>query len=103
MALDLSIPPLALLATLITANVFISGLWWLFTGHLLALTVSFLTLTLLSTAVLLSWNLVGRDVISGKQLLGVPLYMAAKLPIYGRWLLGRRQTDWVRTERDPKK
>ena len=34
-----------------------------------------------------------------RELLGLPLYIAAKLPVYLR-LLGKRQVEWVRTKRD---
>lgn len=102
MALDLSVPPLALLASMVFGLLAANLAWWAVTASASGLPWSLGALVLLSSAVLLAWASVGRSLLSGRQLLGIPLYMAAKLPLYGRWLLGRRQTDWVRTERDRK-
>jgi cellulose synthase/poly-beta-1,6-N-acetylglucosamine synthase-like glycosyltransferase len=98
LALDLAVPPLALLvlvtgalwglaslAALTRAGV---GPWWLCS----------VLLTLLAAAVLAAWVRWGRDVLSPLQLLGAPLYAVSKLAIYLRFW-SRRQKDWVRTDR----
>jgi len=56
-------------------------------------------LLLLDAAVLVAWWCEGRRLIGLRELLGLPLYIAAKLPMYLR-LLGKRQVEWVRTKRD---
>jgi hypothetical protein len=57
-------------------------------------------LALGACAILLAWLRHGRAVISGRELLHAPFYVAAKLPLY-LGFLWRRQRDWVRTERKP--
>jgi hypothetical protein len=50
--------------------------------------------------VLVAWWREGRRLIGpARAVLGLPLYIAAKLPMYLR-LLGKRQVEWVRTKRD---
>ena len=50
-------------------------------------------------AALLAWSVRGQDLVRFRELLSIPLYIAAKLPIYLRFLV-RRQKQWVRTDRD---
>ena len=71
--------------------------WWLGAmGLLLVYSATGLALTL---AVVQAWRLCGQDVVRLRELLSVPWYIAAKLPIYLRFLV-RRQKEWVRTGRD---
>ena len=56
-------------------------------------------LVLVAAAVLVAWRGEGRRLIRLRELFGLPLYIAAKVPVYLR-LLGRRQVEWVRTKRD---
>jgi cellulose synthase/poly-beta-1,6-N-acetylglucosamine synthase-like glycosyltransferase len=98
MALDLSVPPLALLTGLI-------GLDWLLAlvGRLmgaggLVLWLTSALLTAFVVAILLAWARRGRDLVRLSELLTVPWYVAAKVPMYLRFVV-RRQKDWVRTDR----
>ena len=98
LALDLAVPPLALLVLVTVALWGLAALamrvgasvwpWWLCS----------LLLALLAGAVLAAWGRWGRDVLSALQLLGAPLYAVSKLAIYLRFW-SRRQKDWVRTDR----
>jgi hypothetical protein len=55
---------------------------------------------ILATASLLrAWSGYGRDIISARELLSIPLYVARKLPLYFDFFR-RRERDWVRTARD---
>lgn len=98
LAADLGVPPLSLLAVLLL------GVWaaalatGLAGGGGMPLALASLALGLAAVAVLLAWLAHGRSVISGRELLRAPLYAVAKLPLY-RDFLGRRQRDWVRTDR----
>ena len=100
LALDLMVPPLALLLGLTLAmaalNAFVG---WALPGAVAPVTVSVGALGLLGAAVLIAWVRVGRDLLQMRELACAPLYAAAKLPIYLRFLVGR-QVDWVRTKRD---
>jgi cellulose synthase/poly-beta-1,6-N-acetylglucosamine synthase-like glycosyltransferase len=81
LALDLSVPPLALLllATLAIAP------------------AEPLPAALLASAVLAAWVRHGRD-IPLAALAAAPLYALAKIPLYSRFLC-KRQVEWVRTRR----
>ena len=46
-----------------------------------------------------AWAKFGREAISGTTLLSVPFYILWKIPLYFGFLV-KRQTKWVRTERD---
>ncbi|MEG3846404.1 glycosyltransferase family 2 protein [Microcoleus sp. herbarium19] len=98
-ALDLSVPPLSLLVAL-----------WLaaFAASLLAATlgtspIPAILLAVQGLLILVSivgaWAKFGRADISGSTLLSVPFYILWKIPLYLGFLL-KRQTKWVRTERD---
>lgn len=84
-ALDLCVPPLALVFLLAAGLLALS---WLF----------LLPLTMLGAAVLLAWVGYGRKVAPLAALASAPLYAAAKLPLYARFLV-KRQVEWVRTQR----
>ena len=98
-ALDLSVPPLSLLVAI-----------WLaaFVASLLAATlgtspIPAILLAVQGILILVSivgaWAKFGRADISGSTLLSVPFYILWKIPLYFGFLL-KRQTKWVRTERD---
>jgi len=99
MALDLCVPPLALLAALLVVGTLLAGLlsWWIAdAGPGLAYG---LLLGSFGTAVLLAWWVRGRDLVRLFELLSIPVYIAAKLPVYVRFVV-RRERRWVRTDRD---
>jgi cellulose synthase/poly-beta-1,6-N-acetylglucosamine synthase-like glycosyltransferase len=99
LALDLAIPPLSLLAlSIITATLAMTVAWWMGASPLpLALLLS--ACVALVTAVPLGWAAYCRKQVPLWALLAAPLYAAAKLPIYVAFL-ARRQTQWIRTQRD---
>ena len=99
LAMDLAVPPLALLAGLLAAGWGLSLVVWLWLGAVGPLLVYSATGLALTVAVVQAWRLCGQDVVRLRELLSVPWYIAAKLPIYLRFLV-RRQREWVRTGRD---
>jgi cellulose synthase/poly-beta-1,6-N-acetylglucosamine synthase-like glycosyltransferase len=103
LALDLCVPPLALLQAMLLALLPITGLlvavapaaaWpraaMVFAG---ALNLAF------TGAALLAWRAFGRDLVSAAELAAAPLYVLRKLPVYARFVT-HRQRHWVRTGRD---
>jgi cellulose synthase/poly-beta-1,6-N-acetylglucosamine synthase-like glycosyltransferase len=102
MALDLAIPPLAALVLTLSALLVIDLAWWWLAGDLWPAGVAALALALLGAGVLAAWWHEGRQIVSWRELLGVPLYVAAKIPVYVR-LFTKRQVDWVRTKRDDRR
>lgn len=100
MALDLAVPPLALLCLV----------WAVAAGASLALALKKLSPlplmvsggsgALLVLAVFLSWVRHARGRIPGRVLVLAPIYILWKIPLYAAFLF-RRQKAWVRTPRDP--
>lgn len=97
LALDLAVPPLALLAllwvstaALATVALFVSGIW-------LPALISYIAGVLFTLAILLAWGRFARDIALTK-LLAVPLYLFWKVPLYFKFLT-RPQLQWIRTER----
>ena len=99
MALDLAVPPLAALALALSGCALVDAAWWAASGDLRPLAVALVALALFTSGVLLAWWRDGRRIVSGSEMLGLPLYILAKIPVYVR-LFTKRQVEWVRTKRD---
>jgi cellulose synthase/poly-beta-1,6-N-acetylglucosamine synthase-like glycosyltransferase len=99
LALDLSVPPLALLTLLVAALWCASGLFYLLTHALFPLGLASLAGALLALSVLFSWARYGRHIISLGDLALAVIYPLLKIPLYVRFLWAR-QLDWVRSKRD---
>ena len=98
LGLHLLVPPLAMLfaigAAVLSAAALLGAVgagWWPSIVMAAALVAA-------GAATLLAWWSEGREMISARALLRVPLYVFAKLPIYAGLLRGSR-TGWVRTRR----
>ena len=99
LALDLCVPPLALLVLMLTGLVVLGALVAVLGAPNAPWIVAASTLAGVTAAVLLAWGRFGRAVLSLRELLSSPAYAIAKLPMYAR-LLGSRQAEWIRTRRD---
>jgi len=99
LALDLMVPPLALLATLLLAVLVATGIGAWLGLSALPLMLASIAFGLLLVAVLFAWLGWGRRVVSFADLLSVPFYVLAKIPLYLKFWT-RRQKDWVRTDRE---
>ena len=98
LALDLAVPPLALLAGLLAADALLAlaaGFCGAGAGPGVAAGV---LLAVFLASVLGAWFVRGRDLVRFAELMSVPWYIAAKLPVYLRFIV-RRQRAWVRTDR----
>ena len=97
LAIDLLVPPLALLSILVAASgvaatvCAVLGFW----GPLVAAGALHAAL---GASVGLAWWRYGRAILPGKELLLAVGYAAGKVPLYVRFLC-RRQVAWIRTER----
>ena len=99
MALDLCVPPLAaLVLMLILMTLCTSALLWV-GGSALPFAMAVLALMLVTVAVGVAWYRVARHIVSVDELLSVPRYIFAKIPIYLK-LFTARQRQWVRTKRE---
>lgn len=99
LALDISVPPLSLLVIILVAAtggaLLVGGLG----GSWLPACLLGLLILLVIMAVSVSWIKFGRPQFPLRALLLAPLYVVYKLPLYFEFLV-RRQSSWVRTERD---
>jgi cellulose synthase/poly-beta-1,6-N-acetylglucosamine synthase-like glycosyltransferase len=99
MALDLSIPPLSLLVSVLTAAVTgtaIAAILGLSTTPFFLITAC---LILAAAAVLLAWIKHGRDVLPLSDLIFIVPYLAKKLGLYAALATGHRVSLWIRAER----
>jgi cellulose synthase/poly-beta-1,6-N-acetylglucosamine synthase-like glycosyltransferase len=100
LALDLAVPPLALLViglALLTGVAAMGTLVGASTGPVTICAIAFGGLTL---TILAGWAAHCRRQVPLLALLAAPLYIAAKMPIYVAFLF-KRQVQWIRTQRDP--
>lgn len=99
LALDMLVPPLALLAVLLMASLLMSLAWSLLAGVHAALVLMLCEVALFFVAVTCAWWGFGRDLVSPAQVPALAGYVMSKLPIYAQFLV-KRQMDWVRSKRD---
>ncbi|HSV69338.1 MAG TPA: glycosyltransferase [Methylibium sp.] len=99
LTLDLCVPPLSFLVLLLGGMLAAGALFALASGERGPLALAALSALLMALGIGAAWQRFGRDALSLGELLGIPLYVLAKLPMYAR-LLVARQTQWVRTGRD---
>jgi cellulose synthase/poly-beta-1,6-N-acetylglucosamine synthase-like glycosyltransferase len=98
-ALDLFVPPLALLLLVVSALWVASLMFFYWTGSEWPLGITTLELVILACSVLLSWIGYGREIISLGGLAFAVVYALWKIPLYLRFLVAR-QVEWVRSKRD---
>jgi hypothetical protein len=99
MAIDLSVPPLALFSIAWSLVASASAAWWLRGGSRLPVLLSAYSGGALLLSVFLAWARHARARIPGHVLLLAPMYILWKIPVYLSFLF-RRQKSWVRTPRD---
>jgi cellulose synthase/poly-beta-1,6-N-acetylglucosamine synthase-like glycosyltransferase len=99
LALDLCVPPLAMLVLLLVAQAVVDAILVAAGGSTMPLWLALAALASVVLATVLAWLGFGRHIVSLAELLGAPLYVLGKLPLYARFLRhGKR--DWVRARRD---
>lgn len=99
LALDMSVPPLALLTALCGVYVLVGAAVARQTEVVWPLLLGLVACGALLLAVVLGWVLVGRTWVRGHELLLVPLYILRKLPLYVGFVF-KRQVAWVKTRRE---
>jgi len=99
LALDLLVPPLALLAALLVATAVLSLALALSTDLYWPIATTAVTLGLFAAAIALAWYGWGRNTLSAASLLSIPWYVLQKIPLYLRFVT-KRQKSWVKTRRD---
>lgn len=99
LALDLAVLPLGLLVMLLVAGIVLSAVIAALTSSAVALATFFLGLCLVIGAVLFTWAMAGRDLVSASDLFGFGVRLLKKIPLYAG-VIFNRQKNWVRTDRN---
>ena len=99
MALDLCVPPLTDLVLLLLAQLAADRVFVAAGGARTPLWLSLSGAADGRARDRLAWLRFGRRIVSIGELLGAPLYVLAKLPLYARFFR-RGKRDWVRARRD---
>ncbi|MGZ5818953.1 MAG: glycosyltransferase family 2 protein [Burkholderiaceae bacterium] len=99
LALDLCVPPLALLTLLVLALFSCAALFGMVSGEFAPMGFAALIVCALGMAILMSWWRYGRQTLSASNLAMAFLYMFWKIPLYLRFFVNR-QVEWVRSKRD---
>jgi cellulose synthase/poly-beta-1,6-N-acetylglucosamine synthase-like glycosyltransferase len=101
LALDLSVPPLAMLMLMLLAGE-LAALWfWALGGSSVPLGVLTAALAACGGSVLWAWAKLCRQEVPLSTMLLVPAYALSKLPIYVAFFFHRQQV-WLRTPRERK-
>jgi cellulose synthase/poly-beta-1,6-N-acetylglucosamine synthase-like glycosyltransferase len=97
---DLLVPPLAMLSALVALwSVAGLALSIVYSSNLLGIVAVTLPATF-AVVVAIAWWRVGRDTVSFRELIQIPLYVARKLPLYVKAILGKSMPGWIRTDRN---
>ncbi|WP_432241258.1 glycosyltransferase family 2 protein [Herbaspirillum robiniae] len=99
LALDLCVPPLALLVALSVAAWGVSAAGYLLFSWAWPLALASVLLLSIVVSVLLAWSGFARQVLSLGELFSAFAYVARKLPLYFKFVFNR-QVEWVRSKRD---
>ncbi|MGF1492360.1 MAG: glycosyltransferase family 2 protein [Microcoleaceae cyanobacterium] len=99
MALDLSVPPLSLLAMVWLSMLFLTTLAGIIGLGWQAAILATIEGVLFLAATFLAWFKFGQEQVPLKTLLQIPLYILWKIPLYFKFV-SKRQKEWVRTDRD---
>lgn len=100
MAMDLSVPPLALLALVSLVDWLAAVLLYGFTKTAFPLAVTSIVGAILTLSVMLSWCAYGRHIVSLGGLAFAAIHALLKIPLYVRFIVAR-QSKWVRSKREP--
>ena len=99
MALDLSVPPLALLALALGAHSALAFAFFLLFGVDVPILVSSVICALFFAAIVLAWWRYGTEILPFRWLVFAPIYAIVKIPLYAKFLFNR-QREWVKGERE---
>jgi hypothetical protein len=101
-ALDLCVPPLALLSMGVAGAVGTSAVAVLVGAGVGPLLLAGAEASALTGALTLCWKLAGKDLLTAQDLAQGPSYFLRKVPSYMRALSGKAERAWKRAERESK-
>ena len=99
MGLDLIVPPLALLVTLLGLSTLLTGLAVLLGGSPRPFAITIASVGGVCVAILVAWLRFGRVVVPLRYMAVLPAYILWKLPLYLSLVGNRKQRAWQRTRR----
>jgi cellulose synthase/poly-beta-1,6-N-acetylglucosamine synthase-like glycosyltransferase len=99
MAMDLAVPPLALLALLLGCYTFSTFAFLIFSGGAEPIIVACTVCILFSATIFLAWCRHGREFLPLRWLIFAPIYAFVKIPLYIRFFFDR-QREWVKGRRE---
>jgi cellulose synthase/poly-beta-1,6-N-acetylglucosamine synthase-like glycosyltransferase len=99
LTLDLIVPPITLLALLLTAMVLLAAIATLANASLYPLAISLVSFLLMVAAIIAAWFKYGRDILPSRSFALIGRYGLGKLNLYRAVLLGFRNSRWIRTDR----
>jgi hypothetical protein len=99
LALDMCVPPLALLTLLTLALTMLALLGMAVTQEVMPWVTAVMILVMLGVSVLLAWAKFGRQILAFSSLIYAPIYAMLKVPVYLKFMV-KRQVEWVRSRRD---
>jgi cellulose synthase/poly-beta-1,6-N-acetylglucosamine synthase-like glycosyltransferase len=99
MALDLCVPPLALLMLATVAIWVLGAVMYFFAGIVAPFAAATLIALQMGVSVILAWLVYGRQILSFADLMLGFLYPFRKISVYFGFLFSR-QVEWVRSKRD---
>ena len=101
LVLDLSVPPLSLLALLVLVAAAGAIGAALVGSSFAAVIISAAAFAAFGAAIVLSWQLQGRQILPLQSLPSIVPYVLGKLRLYAGMLLHRSNARWIRTDRKP--
>lgn len=101
LALDIGVPPLALLILMSVIVMMITGFFAACYGGVGILSYFLLSFCIFLMMLFIIWNRVGREYLTFRELASVPSYVISKLSLYIAFIF-KRQKAWIRTSRTDK-
>jgi hypothetical protein len=99
LAIDMSVPPLSLLVLITVACAVLGGVAFALGASAATLAIPIFSALLVLLGITLAWLAVGRDVLSVRSLLLLPLHPIGKVLFYNKIASGKSSSAWVRTDR----
>lgn len=99
LAIDLTVPPLSLLVLITVACTVLGGVAFALGASAATIAIPTFSVLILLLGTTLAWIAVGRDVLSVRNLLLLPLHPIGKVLFYNKIASGKSSSAWVRTDR----
>ena len=100
LAVDMAIPPLALLVLVTIVCEILAGILFALSGSPTALAISSSSILLLVFGTGVAWAAIGRDVLPFRELIRLPLHAIGKFGLYRSISSGKAASAWIRTDRE---